>query len=624
MNPVKDMPSADAGRHMLEEWQATEVTEGASEGMVVSVPGKPADFAGSDAVRYKTTFEDPREPGDDVAVLELCGLYAHSEIEVTGRRLDGEGVLEHDTYFTPVRIPFEPYEDNDLVVTCHAPRDRFGGLHDTDLVPDSDCVPGIWWGATLETHELPFIDTIDVHPEMTDEGVRLHVQTTVVTDEQLSERITYSLKPEGDLKTRGMMERASVETDGPGKTTVEHTIDVRDPALWWPRELGEQNRYTLRAKLDETEHTVTTGICDVTCEDGHVVVNGEPLPIRGVNLLTADQADVQRALDVNANLVRAHAHVVPDSFYEQCDQEGLLVWQDLPLTGPGAVDTDRGVTLAEQLPRQYARHPSLAVYGVHDDPVERFTDGLGSGFFDRLRLRWRAWRTSYDPTPAETIANALPEHRPVFPVIGGPGLDSDAGSYYPGWDYGNAGDIDTLLARYPVEVVAEFGAGALADEDVENAAGFDAAKHATRAEGVEDSQAYQAAVLSTVTERLRQSGVGAIAFALRDTDSAGPGVYSHDGTPKAGRDALATAFVPVQVFLADPSPGESKVVVVNDRPRSLSTMVEWAAGEESGELDVTVQSTDRWTGGPITVPADGTVELSLTVNGQQVENEYGL
>jgi hypothetical protein len=609
---------------MFEEWRATERTEGTSAGTAVSIPGKPADFAGSDAVRYKTTFEDPREPGDDVAVLELRGLYAHSDIEVTGTRVDGEGTLEHDTYFSPVRIPFEPYDDNDLVVTCHAPRDRFGGLHDTDLVPERERVPGIWWGASLETHELPFIDAIDVRPEVTDEGTRLHVQTTVVADEQLSERITYSLKPEGDLKTRGMMERASVETDGPGKTTVEHTIEVRDPALWWPRELGEQNRYTLRAKLGETEHSVTTGICDVSFEDGHVVVNGERLPIRGVNLLTADERDLQRALDVNANLVRAHAHVLPDAFYDLCDREGLLVWQDLPLTGPGEVDTDRGIALAEQLTRQYARHPSLAAYGVHDDPVERFPDGLGSGFFDRLRFRWRAWRTSYDPTPAETIAAELPERRPVFPVIGGPGLDSDAGSYYPGWEYGDADDIDTLLARYPVDVVAEFGAGALADEDVESAAGFDAAKHAARAEGTEDSQAYQADVLSTVAGRLRQSGVGAIAFALRDTDRAGLGVYGHDGTPKAGRDALARAFVPVQVFLADPSPGESEVVVVNDRPRSLSTTVEWSAGEESGDLDVTVQSTDRWTGGPISLPADTTVELALTVNGQRVENEYEL
>ncbi|MFC7058069.1 hypothetical protein [Halovenus salina] len=140
---------------MSEEWQASALDGGKSETHTVTVPGKPAQLAGSDAVKYRTRFPDPRDPGDDVALLELRGLYAHAEIDVTGDRIGGTGALRHDAYFDPCRVAFVPYEDNEVVVTCRRPQDRFGGIHDTDQVPEGERVPGIWWGMTLDGRPLP-------------------------------------------------------------------------------------------------------------------------------------------------------------------------------------------------------------------------------------------------------------------------------------------------------------------------------------------------------------------------------------------------------------------------------------------------------------------------------------
>jgi len=611
---------------MFDEWLAAPAGAVGSEEQPIDVPGRPGAFTGADAVRYRTRFSDPRDPGDDVAVLELRGLYAHAEVEATGDRLDGEWPVEHDAYFRPLRVPFRPFQENELVVTCRSPADRFGGIHDTDAVPAGQRVPGIWWEARLDSRPLPAIDRIDISPEVTADGARLHVETTVLTGGPFSDRITYSVRPAGEMHARGMMERATVETDRAGETTVEHAIDLRDPALWWPRELGAQHRYTVRAKLAGTERTATTGVCTASFEDGALRINGEQVPIRGVNLVTAATADVERAIDVNANLLRAHAHVLPEHVYRVCDREGILVWQDLPLTGPGPFDVERGTELARALDGHCDSHPSVAVYAVHDDPVETFADGLGSGVLSRLAFRFRVRRTDYDPDAAEAIADAFPDDRPVFPAIGGPGVGGDAGSYYPGWDYGDADDVDRLLDRYPAAVLAEYGAGSLARESSGETAGFDAAKHDRRVSGdVADSQAYQAAVVQTVTERLRQRGVGAIAFALRDTDSAGMGVFASDGTPKAGADALARSFEPVQAFLPDPTPGESEVVVVNGTPKNRSLTLEWAAGDRSGAIDVSVGLRGRWTGGPITIPAGaGTVSLALVFEDDRVTNEYDL
>ncbi len=606
---------------MFDEWRATAV--GDAEEQSVTVPGKPDAFEGAEEVTYVSHFDDPRGENDDVAVLALHGLYAQSTVDVTGERLDGDGAVDHDAYFEPLRIPFLPYEDNEVSVTCRRPEGRFGGLHDTDIVPDSEAVPGIWWDASLEAHPLPYIDRMCVRPELSDDGAKLHIRTTVVSEDPIDERITYSLRPQGDVKTRGMMNRREVTTNGPGKTTVEHSIEVLDPALWWPHELGDQHHYTLRAKLGDHERTVTTGISDITYDDGHLLVNGERLPIRGVALHTSAVEDVERATDVNANLVRARAQALPPAVYEACDRAGLLVWQDLPLTGPGEFDTDRGERLARALADTYSSHPSLAAFGVHDEPTNRFPDSLGSGFFDRLRLRWRAWRTSYDRGPAETVAAALPSHRPVFPVVGEPGVDHDAAAYYPGWDYGTAADIETLLDRYPAELVAAFGAGSLGSA-VDDAAGFDAAKHAARAsDDVEESQNYQAAVLRTVTERTRQRRLSTIATALRDTDDAGMGVYTVDGSAKTAQETLSTVFEPVQVFL-DRSGTAPAVVVVNDQPTALTATVRWETAEDSDELEATVGATGQWST-TIDLPGDAE-EVTLAVEGhsETVEHHYDL
>ncbi|MFB6184832.1 MAG: hydrolase [Haloarculaceae archaeon] len=614
---------------MLREWSGAAVDPGAERPAPetwepVEVPGRPDAFAGADAVAYRTTFPDPRSPDESRALLELRGLYAHARVW-----LNDDLVAEHDAYFQPLRVDFEPEAENDLVVTCRRPTDRFGGIHDSPHVPPSAAVPGIWWDASVSGRPASYVADVRATPRLTDDGAAIDVAIDVVAGRDLDDRLTLSLRPAGDLQRRGTMDRVGVAAAAGERTTVEYTIEVRDPALWWPRGIGSQHRYTVRAKLDDDARTTTTGIRSVALTEDGLEINGEPVPVRGLTLLSATADDVERAVACNANLVRLHAHAPAQAVYEAADDAGVLVWQDLPLTGPDAFDVDRGRELARTLGRSYGHHPSLAAFAVHDEPLDPFDDRLGSGTLDRWRFRWRAWRSDYDREPAVAVAEELPATIPSFPVVGPPGTGPDAATLYPGWDYGEPEDVAWLLDTYPslADAVGAFGVGSVGVEDPREFAGFDRENHDVHADVAdrEGSQAYQARALKTVAETLRRrDGDIAVAATVRDLADAGMGVFDRDGEPKCAAETLTAAFEPVQAMLADPTGGPGEVVVVNDTPEAVSGTLAWTAGGETGEMTVSVDAYGQASAGSVPAPSNGHVELMLTTDDRTVSNEYRL
>ena len=609
-------PSDDESPPSPDEWQE------------VALPGQPDRFVGAETVAYRTTFSDPRGGDGTRSVLELRGLFAHARVWC-----NGEFLGRHDAYFVPARFEFEPTDENELIVECRSPTDRFGGVHDTDFVREDQRVPAIWWGAEVNTFPDTFLADLTISPRVSGDSASIDATVTVDAAEAIDDRITFSVRPEG-FRGGGMMERAQVTAEAGERVTVERAIDVRDPSFWWPRGNGPQHYYTVRAKLGDSERVASTGLRTITYGDDGLQVNGVRIAARGFNVLPGDdhEADVSAAIEANANLLRAHAHVPSRSFHRTCDEAGVLVWQDLPFTGPGGFDIDRATNLAEALSGEYGHHPSIVAFGIHDDPAEAFAEPLGTGRLDRYRFRWRTWRTSYDRTPADEVAEAFPDDRPVFPVSGEPGTGADAAHLYPGWRYGESDDVSWLLDRYPDlgTIVGEFGGGALVSGDAVETPGFEADVHARHVDGgVADSQAYQARVLKTVAEQLRRRGSHALAaFALRDTGEAGMGVLARGGTQKTGYDALAASYQPqVPVLNEYPTPGSTVgATVINDTPDHLKTTVAWVAGGSENAVDVKMEPFERVGVGTVEIPADAEqVELKLLLSDHDsVTNCYHL
>ena len=649
------------------QWHAGVVEDAAGSGPPsvaswepVTVPGRPTRFAGAGAVAYRKRFPDPRRAAGQRAVLDCRGLYGDATVY-----LNGDVLGTHDTYFAPARFEFEPAEENELVVVCRRPTDGYAGAYASDVVPDERSVPGIWWGVHLRLRPRAYLADLAVNARRPDDdrGV-VDVAVTVDAAERVDDTVTVSVRPENFRGSGGSMERVPVEADAGERVTVTHSVDVRDPASWWPADRGDPNRYTVRARFADHERTVSTGFRTVAYDrDDGLRVNGERVRARGVNVLptTEPEADLERARDLNATLVRVHGHVLPSSFYDAADDAGVFVAQDLPLSGPdpeGGRSVERGRTLARRLASHVDHHPSVACYGVHDDPVEPFAERVGTGRTSRYRIRTRAARTTVDRELADAVADALPPDAVAFPVCGPLGAQPDAAHLYPGWRYGRAADVDWLADTYPdaAKVVTEFGAGSLtaAGGGTDAPVGLDKAVHdavlsavdagtwgdRTAGDGgtsddaasdgggiaagndvVARSQGTQARILSRVASGFRRHGSDVLAaFCLRDVDAGGGmGVYGVDGSEKPAASALGDALAPVQAFLAADPPGTVPVALVNDAPAAVSGTVTVTADGVDAAFQVEAPALGTATAGTVSIPAGAdVVDLAFETSAGEV------
>jgi beta-mannosidase len=153
----------------------------------------------------------------------------------------------------------------------------------------------------------------------------------------------------------GLMKEAPIEV-GPGLHEVRLELDVPAPELWWPVGLGQPARHELRLALLQEGHAEQAASCQVgfrriQVEQGphpgkgswfYLKVNNLPVFCKGANWVPCDlllpraqdpgrlAALVGRALELNFNFLRVWGGGMYESeaFYELCDSQGLMVWQE--------------------------------------------------------------------------------------------------------------------------------------------------------------------------------------------------------------------------------------------------------------------------------------------------------
>ena len=283
-----------------------------------------------------------------------------------------------------------------------------------------------------------------------------------------------------------------------GENRTEYEITIPEPALWWPRSLGDQPLYDVGIDIIfdgqvSDSHRWRTGLRTVELDDFIATINGQRMFLKGIAVgptrlhiaeASAEEVagDIALAAEAGLDLVRVHGHLARTELYEEADRLGILIWQDLPVQWALLRQTKPAARrVARWMVDQLAHHPSILVWNAHHepwagDPASWRSGSAGARRAMRLRMiaaqilpSWN--RTLLDRSVADTLTSSDPS-RPVLAQSGSwphlPRLAGEASHLWIGWRWGRIHDLSRLLRWWPRlgRFVAEFGAQAPVDPSV--------------------------------------------------------------------------------------------------------------------------------------------------------------
>ncbi len=242
-----------------------------------------------------------------------------------------------------------------------------------------------------------WITTTKLSAETAEGNVRLNLLDMESVPENVRARIRFF-----DRQERLVSQNSVAIVDlAPGNTEVTLPFTVSKPKLWQ----GMEDPY-----LYDVEVTITTGDDRITDsltigtgfrtfgvdKQNNFLLNGKPYKLRGVILnrnrmmvgtaMTPFQIeeDVNIIREMGANAVRVAGGQHSDYFYTLCNEAGIIVWNDAPLTGV-VYPTDRDFTdtpqfrangtqqLREMISQLY-NNASIAMWGIFSDVSTRGDD----------------------------------------------------------------------------------------------------------------------------------------------------------------------------------------------------------------------------------------------------------
>lgn len=186
------------------------------------------------------------------------------------------------------------------------------------------------------------------------------------------------------------------------KTSADADIEavklvIEEPVLW--NGMKNPYLYTMTARLlrdgeviDEVSERFGLREFYFDSEKGFFL-NGEHLKLKGVsrhqdredigNALTAAEhkEDIEIIKEVGANSIRLAHYQHDEKFYKMCDEEGFLVWAEIPVISKfSKKKQDQAKFMLEELIRQNYNHPSIYCWSVENEiSIAGAASGLISG-----------------------------------------------------------------------------------------------------------------------------------------------------------------------------------------------------------------------------------------------------
>mgnify|MGYP003294124728 CR=1 FL=1 len=331
------------------------------------------------------------------ALDTICEVYVNSE-------LAGKGENAHLKYEFDIK-PFVKAGENTLKIKFLAPVPLAEKLQAEKPIPKNcngtdgiayirkpHCHFGWDWGPHIPLSGI----TDDISVICFDNRLRDFEIKQIHENGKVTVKINPIIDGEGDVTAK------IIYPDGAEYVIENNEITVEKPELWWTKELSgkeKQPLYTVVATLGDTEIIKKIGLRTIRIDRGKdqygsnfcFYLNEVPIFAKGANWIIPDSLMgrttnatydyyIDSARDSNFNMLRiwGGAYYAPDYFYEQCDEKGLLIWQDFMfacLMYPFYEDDFRENVLKEieYNVKRIKSHPSLCLWGGNNEIETMFS-----------------------------------------------------------------------------------------------------------------------------------------------------------------------------------------------------------------------------------------------------------
>ncbi len=357
---------------------------------------------------YRRKLDIPSSDSGRSIFLDVDGAMSYATVWLNGKLVGGwpYGYASWRVDLTPY---IAPGGKNQLAIRLDNPPDS------SRWYPGAGIYRNVWLVKTAPLHAGQW-GTYVTTPEVSRESATIHLEVTVENDATRDAKISvstavFSLDAEGRIAGNpvAILEPAVATVAAGSRASIAGSTIVRNPRLWGLPPQQKPNRYVAVTTVSQDGRAIDRyetpfGIRSIRLQPDGLYVNGERIPIRGVNMhhdlgalgtafqLRAAQRQLEMLREMGCNTIRtAHNPPAPE-LLALTDQMGFLVMDeifdswvrqktpfDFHLIFPQWHEQDLRAFL-----RRDRNHPSVFLWSVGNEVGEQNTGAEGAAVLKEL------------------------------------------------------------------------------------------------------------------------------------------------------------------------------------------------------------------------------------------------
>jgi beta-mannosidase len=339
---------------------------------------------------------------------------------------------------------------------------------------------GIWKKIEIHSWRTAYCDNVAITPTVENQTPIFSLDAKIVsTTPEVSARVVVTAVSDGTV--------VFDQSITPAGERFQGEFPVPNAQIWHPRGRGEQPLYFVDLTLLDSKGDIVenyrkrvgfrhVAVDDSPTSDGRnlfaIKVNGERLWIRGANWIPDDpfptrvtkeryQQRIKDMLEVNINGIRVWGGGIYESedFYNFCDEEGIVVWQDFLFACAAYPETpemfEEVAAEVDENVRRLSAHPSLVIWCGGNECLEGF-----QYWGWQTDLAGRPWGETFYRTTIPQALQRVDKSRPYIPGSPFSTHSDDVRSFDSGtnhiWDVWNETGYERY-EQYQPAFAAEFG-----------------------------------------------------------------------------------------------------------------------------------------------------------------------